>query len=48
MMITTILRFGFKKKREQLPIFMVWREWWKDGDITSARVLFNSMNYIGI
>lgn len=43
----TKLRFGFKGKN-QLPLFMVWKEWWEDGDVVYAKVLFNSMRWIGV
>jgi hypothetical protein len=33
------IRFGFKGKN-QLPWFMIWREYWVDGDVVFARVLF--------
>lgn len=36
---TTKLRFGFRSKR-QLPIFMVWREYWFNGEVVFASVIF--------
>jgi hypothetical protein len=39
-------RFGFKSKN-QLPLFLVWRECWEDGEVTFAWTIFNSMNWIG-
>jgi hypothetical protein len=41
------LRFGFKS-RNQLQLFMVWREEWFCGEVIYARVLFNSMRWISI
>lgn len=41
------LRFGFKGKN-QLPLFMVWREFWQNGEVVHGAVLFNSMDWIGI
>jgi hypothetical protein len=43
---TTHRRFGFKGKH-QLPLFMIWDEYWEDGKVVFARVVFNSMNWIG-
>jgi hypothetical protein len=43
----TTIRFGFKGRR-QLPLFMVWREYWERGEVIHAAVLFNSMDWIGI
>lgn len=31
----------------QLPLFMVWREYWEEGKVIHAYVLFNSMDWIG-
>jgi len=45
-MLTSKLNFGFKGK-DQLPLFLVWRTYYEDGDIVCARVIFNSMNWIG-
>ncbi len=33
------VRFGFKSK-SQLPLFMIWREWWEDGEVVFAEVIF--------
>ena len=35
----TKTRFGFRSKH-QMPIFMVWREFWKDGEMVFAKVIF--------
>lgn len=43
----TRVRFAFKSKT-QLPLFMIWREFWVDGEVVYAYVLFNSMNWIGL
>jgi len=40
-------RFGFKGKRQH-PLFMIWREYIENGQVVYARVLFNSMGWIGI
>lgn len=29
---------GFKSKT-QLPLLMVWKEWWRDGEVVHAEVL---------
>jgi hypothetical protein len=42
------LRYGFKNKKRQLPLFMIWKEEWYDGEVVYAWVVFNSMNWIGI
>lgn len=39
----THIRFGFKG-RNQLPLFMVWREYLHDGECLYASVIFNSGN----
>jgi hypothetical protein len=38
-METTKICFGFKSKT-QLPLFMVWREYWNRGEVVYAKVLF--------
>lgn len=43
----TRVRWGFKSKN-QMPLFMVWREYWCDGEVVNARVIFNSIRWIGI
>jgi hypothetical protein len=44
----TGLRCGFRSKN-QLPLFMMWREYYDDSyNVIYARVLFNSMDWIGI
>jgi hypothetical protein len=45
--MATRLRFGFKSKH-QLPLLMVWREYWHGGDVVHATVLFNSRRWIGL
>lgn len=45
-MAKIITRWGFKSKN-QLPLFMVWREHWIDGDVVYADVIFNSRDWIG-
>lgn len=37
--MTTRLRFGFRSKN-QSPLFLVWREWWENGEVVFAHVLF--------
>lgn len=32
---------GFKSSH-QLPLIMIWREWWNDGEVTDARVIYSS------
>jgi hypothetical protein len=34
-----VLRFGFKSKN-QLPLFLVWHEFWYNNEIVFASVLF--------
>ena len=36
-----VWRFGFKSKM-QLPLFMIWREYWKHGDVEFADVWFTT------
>lgn len=41
-------KWGFKSKK-QLLLFMVWEEeWYGGGVVIYARVLFNSLDWIGI
>ncbi len=42
----TKVRWGLKSKN-QIPLFMVWREFWEDGEVVHANVLFNSYDWIG-
>lgn len=42
---TSKTRWGFKSKN-QLALFMVWREWWHDGEVIYAEVLFTSRDWI--
>lgn len=46
-----IVKWGFKSKN-QLPLFMVWEEFWgcMNGEmqVIHANVLFNSKNWIGL
>jgi len=42
---TTRIRFGFKSKR-QLPLFMVWKEYYTNGKITGGSVLFSTLNFL--
>ena len=42
----TKMRWGFRGKT-QLPLFMVWREFWERGEVVHADVLFNSRDWIG-
>lgn len=44
--MTKKIKFGFKSKN-QLPLFMVWREWWENGEVVFADVLFSSLDMIG-
>jgi hypothetical protein len=47
-MARVVRRYGFKGKT-QLPLFMIWEEELDDdGEIIYARVIFDSMNWIGI
>lgn len=39
-------RWGFKSKN-QLPLFMIWEEDWENDEVVYARVIFNSMDWIG-
>lgn len=39
--------FGFKSKN-QLPLFMVWREFWEAGEVVYGDVLFNSQDWFGL
>lgn len=41
------IRFGFKGQN-QLPLFMIWREFWHNGEVTYAYVIFNSRDWIGM
>jgi hypothetical protein len=36
----TKLRFGFRSKK-QLPLFMLWREYWEDGVVVFAHEIFS-------
>jgi len=36
---TTRIRFGFRSKH-QSPLFMLWREYWWQGQVVYAKVLF--------
>lgn len=38
-------RWAFKSKK-QLPLFMVWDEYWHDGEVEYASVVFNTANWI--
>ena len=42
----TKVRWGFRGKT-QLPLFMVWREFWERDEVVHADVLFNSRDWIG-
>ena len=37
----TVRRWGFKS-RNQLPLFMVWEEYWHGGEVAHATVLFST------
>ena len=39
-------RWGFKNKN-QLPLFMIWDEYWENGEVVYAIVRFNSIDWIG-
>ena len=39
-------RWGFKSKK-QLPLFMIWEEYWGGGEVRHANIVFNSKDYIG-
>lgn len=45
--VTTRIRWGFKSRR-QLYLFMIWREYWQDGEVVEAAVLFSSRDWIGL
>ena len=42
----TKIRFGFKG-RNQFPLFMIFREYWCRESVVYAKVIFNSMDWIG-
>ncbi len=46
-MHNTRIRWGFKSKN-QLPLFLVWREYLFDEEVLYAEVVFNSQNWIGL
>lgn len=46
-MTNTRIRFGVKGKK-QLPLFMVWIEYLEGERVKFARVLFNSLDWIGV
>ena len=35
----TKLRIGFRGKSQE-PLVLIWREYWEDGEVVFARVLF--------
>lgn len=39
----TVIRVGFKG-RNQLPLLMIWREYWYGGEVVGGDVIFNTMN----
>lgn len=39
-------RWGFKSKT-QLPLFMIWDEYWENGEVLNAMMVFNSRDWIG-
>lgn len=41
------IKYGFKSKN-QLPLFMIWREYRERNKVVFAEVLFNSKDWIGI
>lgn len=43
----TRIRWGFKSIN-QLPLFMIWREYWVNGEVSFAEVIFSSRDWIGI
>jgi hypothetical protein len=43
---TEKVRWGFKSLT-QLPLFMVWREYRRGGEVEHATVIFNSADWIG-
>ena len=43
----TKCRWGFKSKK-QLPLFMIWKEEWHNGEVSFAWVIFNSKDWIGL
>lgn len=45
-MTKVIRRWGFKSKY-QSPFFMVWDEYWDDGEVTGAIVIMNSRDWRG-
>lgn len=42
----TKIKFGFKG-RKQKPLFMVWREFYENGEVCFGTVIFNSRDWIG-
>lgn len=34
---------GFKSKK-QLPLIMIWKEWWWDGEVFDAQVIYSTRN----
>lgn len=44
---STKIRCGFKGKN-QLPLFMVWKEYIENGEVVFAKVSFNSRDRFGI
>ena len=34
---------GFKSK-QQLPLIMLWKEWWWNGEVCDAQVLYSTRN----
>ena len=45
--IETKIKWGFKSSR-QLPLFMIWKEYWEQGEVVYGEVLFDSIDWIGI
>lgn len=45
-MTKVVRRWGFKGKN-QLWLFMIWDEYWDDGDVTYACIVFSSKDWIG-
>ena len=43
-LLTTKIRWGFRSKN-QLPWFMVWREYHALGEVVYAKVLFSTVNW---
>lgn len=39
--VVTKVKWGFKSHC-QGPLFMLWREWWEDGNVVFAKVIYST------